>query len=85
MSITKDFEKMAWGSHGDECSYDTDLVNELLAHTRALEAMLKKHQYADKAPDNDPLCPECGALEPIGSFHGHRPNCQLGKLLDGVE
>jgi hypothetical protein len=49
----------------------------LLARTRALEAMLKKHEWYD-----DFYCQECSStLGPIE----HAPGCQLAKLLEGIE
>lgn len=77
MSITKDFENVAWNESTEITgTYKVEEVDELLAHTRALEVMLKKHERVGG------VCPECGvwALEV-----NHKRDCQLAKLLEGVE
>lgn len=80
MSITKDFEKRkkGTGSTFGDYYFESD-VAELLAHTRALEAMLKKHEWVTWV-DDVRYCPECEEHD----FVGHRPDCQLAKLLEGV-
>lgn len=59
----------------------------LLNHARALEAMLRKHEWARyNAEWSIASCPECGGdREDIGwAFQrvGHAPDCQLARLLD---
>lgn len=91
MSITKDFEKKL-ERIGDywswEWAYKQDDVDELLAHARALEAMLKKHELVKENIDADGVCwdycPECREYFPIGKGV-HKISCQLAKLLEGVE
>lgn len=76
MSITNGFEDR----HRGECEgvgYADYAVAELLAHTRALEAMLKKHQRTVGG-----VCPECLAW---ALDVNHKRGCKLAKLLDGVE
>ena len=45
MSISKDFEKYQTFGGGFGYIYFAWRIEELLAHTRALEAMLKKHEW----------------------------------------
>ena len=83
MSITKDFEKRPketalFAGHGEW--FATEDVLRLLAHTRALEAMLKKHEWCEN-DTNWRHCDECGTSE----TSGHKPDCQLAKLIEGVE
>lgn len=77
MSITLDFENRAWKEPPFEDRYSAHDVKQLLAHARALEAMLKKHEWS--GGDAGGECIECG----FGSNHAH--DCQLSKLLEGVE
>lgn len=83
MNITNDFEDCAIlsGDHtlGETMFRVADIVL-LLAHARALEAMLKKVQWVTWVGDIR-YCPECEEHD----FVGHTPDCQLAKLLDGVE
>lgn len=84
MSITKDFEKRVKGVADEytlEYMFELKDVVELLAHARALEAMLKKHEWSDNGFDDELDCKECGCSELIG----HSPDCQLAELLEGVE
>lgn len=89
MSITNGFEdKRAWSDVGHV--YSEIYVDDLLAHARALEAMLKKHEFANYDSEwGDSRCPECGgSKESMGNPEesiGHAPDCQLAKLLEGVE
>lgn len=73
MSITKDFNT-AMGK------YSRQDVVELLAHARACESMLEKHEWSSIAW-GVPGCPDCMNQEQ----QGHKPDCQLAKLLEGVE
>ncbi len=73
MSKLIDDTEFSWNAHD---GYKTDLVDQLIDHARALEAMLKKHEYSDEG-----YCPECGMSE----FHGHDLDCQLAKLLEGCD
>lgn len=89
MSITKGFENRRlgvpdeeWSEHGTY-KYWGDDIERLLKHARALEAMLKKHE---RLPAHRKLmspgdCLECG----FSDKHGHAHDCQLAKLLEGVE
>ena len=87
MSITKDFEKRRipvpkeeWSEHGT-FKYWGDDIEWLLKHTRALEAMLKKHEWSGSRDwGSASCCLECDALE-----LPHEPDCPLAKLLEGVE
>lgn len=86
MSITKDFEKKRFEiEHQPGYSsyyYKSEDVDKLVAHTRALETMLKKHEWSARdGVDLDSACPECRGWECLD----HEPDCQLAKLLDGVE
>jgi len=74
MSITSGFEE---SKNALTRTYPDFRVDALLAHTRALEAMLKKHEWTKPYA---PTCSECGMYE----SQGHAPNCQLAKLLEGV-
>lgn len=81
MSITKDFESKIRESRYHLfpiAFWAEEDVRELLAHARALEAMLKGYMYAPGVWSN---CSCCGKEEGMGHF----PNCQLAKLLEGVE
>lgn len=60
--------------------YDPRDVDELLAHTRQLEAMLKKHEWVDY--DGTDYCVECVGLKHYGNPKGHAPDCELAKLLE---
>lgn len=82
MSITKDFEKRLLRQPP---FYREKDVEELLAHTRALEAMLKKHEWNAGKDDQHPddCCPECKAFKYVPG--GHKQDCQLAKLLEGVD
>lgn len=84
MSITKDFE----GSyHKAHLFRDTALVvtakrvDALLTHARALEAMLKKHEWLHLAFRGLTACPECQQPR----LAGHSTDCQLAKLLEGAD
>jgi len=81
MSVTKEFEDHA-NKAGNFLSravvYSMVDVDRLLAHTRALESMLKKHEWA--SGDGGCECPECGELKQ----YDHSPDCQLAKLLEGI-
>lgn len=67
MSITKDFEKTILYR-----GYRAEDVLALLAHARALEEMLRKHQF-DQGGYGD--CPECQCDQ------YHSPGCALAKLI----
>jgi len=89
MSITKDFEKRSrihldvYGPSGpvQEELYDPDMTDKLLAHARALEEKLKCLEWLGDDEGNMGTCPICGTAE----FQGHSPDCQLNRLLEGVE
>lgn len=81
MSITKGFEeRRTFPRENGPAMFYWDDVGHLLRHARALEAMLKKHEWADSEFST---CPECGHGESNGFKHA--PDCQLAKLLEGVE
>lgn len=87
MSITKDFETRPAGCM--ECGgARIEDVNALLAHTRDLEAMLKKHEWSSVEWDGNyydhedkDACPECRGWKE----KGHSPDCAIAKLIKGVE
>lgn len=85
MSITKGFEeRRAFPVADGPARFYWDDVGHLLRHARELEAMLKKHEWAATlGPDRDAACPECGEWAGLGGKHA--PDCQLAKLLEGVE
>lgn len=69
------FEEMEW-SH-EEGRYYTGGTIKLLAHARALEAMLRKHEWS-AIVYGVAGCPNC-----MRQVHqGHLPDCQLAKLLE---
>jgi len=74
MSLTKNFEKRQ-GYDLPNYVYAYEDVAELLAHTRSLEAMLKKHEWG-----SENRCLECYAVIDLP----HTPNCPLAKLIEGV-
>lgn len=81
MSITKDFERREMnGRQASQVFYWPADVKQLLAHARALEDMLRKHQWSDEGV----FCPECGYWKPGSkvSHVGHSPDCALAKLLE---
>lgn len=81
MSITNDFEDKR-GFVDGHIGYDLATVSELLAHARALEAMLKKHEWClGVGQDHDAACPECEEWKYFGK---HAPDCALAKLLEGT-
>jgi len=79
MSITNNFEALPAGCMECGGPYIKDVV-ALLDHARALEAMLKGFEWVDNEWD-EKWCLNCG--NPIES--GHSPDCQLARLLEGVE
>jgi len=86
MSITKDFEKRLLPIENSTV-YGKDETEALLEHARALEAMLKKHEWHGRE-NNDGSniwCPECGVDCGILEDRPHVSDCQLAKLLEGVE
>ncbi len=80
MSITKDFEKKKtrigdyWVS---EEAYKPDDVDALLAHARALEAMLKELEWSGLPNYWGLICPICKGTK-------HTRDCALAKLLEGT-
>lgn len=85
MSITKGFEKGRWRADAftaDTLVYGQNDVDQLLTHARDLEAMLRKLEWADTDDFGDRYCPEC-EMSRLGG--DHTTDCQLAKLLDGVE
>ncbi len=90
MSITKDFEKrnMTFDADGDPDYHDsTQDVDQLLAHTRNLEAMLRKHEWARYDSEwGLSHCPECsGDRDDTGWITdkiGHSPDCELARLIE---
>lgn len=79
MSVTKGFEEKEIRFYGeDTVHYNEDDVLPLLAHARALETMLKKHEWAEY--EGAYYCPECLGLRD----DGHKTDCQLAKALEGV-
>ena len=55
--------------------FDWD-VEDLITHARALEAMLKKHEFS--GGDHSIWCPECKGYY----ADGHSPDCELARLLE---
>ena len=49
-------------------------VEGFIDHARALEQMLRKHEFCNE----DLWCPECGRRRD----KGHTPDCALAKLLE---
>jgi len=80
MSITKDFEARIQGKPGLAPYYLVQDCAALLAHARALEALLKEHEWT-LCDNGEWECPECGGRQ----AGGHELDCQLAKLLEGVE
>lgn len=81
MSIThgfEDWEGHAGGFQTNTTVYSKMKVDALLAHARSLEAMLKKHEWAEY--EGTYYCPECLGLRD----DGHKTDCQLAKLLEGI-
>lgn len=78
MSITKEFEKRRLEIDNWNRGYMEKDVEALLAHARSLEAMLKKHEWAEY--EGTYYCPECLGLRD----EGHKTDCQLAKPLEGV-
>jgi len=75
MSVTRDFEERISWDDMNHSYFEYDTVIELLSHARALEAMLKKHEF-----------PENGDCEECHEYRGrHSQDCQLAKLLEGVK
>lgn len=71
--LTDGFEERvvpAWEFLGGARAYGQNDVDQLLVHTRALEAMLRK---AGECHEGCPICE---------SYNGHSPKCELAKLLD---
>ena len=48
---------------------------DLINHARALEAMLRKHEWS--AGDFGGRCPECDGVD----HRGHSPDCELARLI----
>jgi hypothetical protein len=82
MSIINDFEinKIKDQSGGEY--YNSIFVEALLVHARALETLLKKHEFGDHAY-LEGRCLECGADSCDDWKHEH--DCELAKLLEGVD
>lgn len=84
MSITSGFGERV--SFGLERGFYVADVLELLEHTINLEAMLRKHQWANYDSEwGDCRCPECGGSRysvghPAEKI-GHSPDCALAKLI----
>jgi len=81
MSITTGFEEREEYCGGDDINLSYFSVKdtlELLAHTRALEAMLRKHEFVLETVYS--FCPECSGMK---TGNGHSTDCQLAKLLGG--
>ena len=78
MSITKNFEeKMVYMA--DTGIFNWEDVKGLLGHARALESMLKKHEFSTMNTEGLCLCPECKGY----IVHGN--GCELVNLLEGME
>jgi len=69
--LTDGFEELA-GYGIERGFYITDVVR-LLAHTRKLEAMLKRQEF-----DDDGICKECHSPR---SLFEHSPDCELARLI----
>jgi hypothetical protein len=72
-----------------------EAVNQLLDHARQLEArnrelvaMLRKHEWVLESIDDDDICwdycPECRVYKPQTDGK-HKDDCQLSKLIGGLE
>lgn len=73
--ITDGFESLQENCGNEENQYWSSDVNRLLAHARALEAMLTA-----TGSNNVYGCPTCGKL--VNYSGGHSPDCALAKLLE---
>jgi len=73
MSITSGFEKKEIIDPSGGSYYNAIFVQDLLAHARALEDMLRKHQWSGDGP----WCQECGNHQD----DGHASDCSLAKLI----
>jgi len=80
MSITKDFEQKAIKTPGGGAIFSRPDVMELLAHTRALETMLKKLEWT-YWPKRQGFCRAC--LQEVS--RGHTYDCPIAKLLEDGE
>lgn len=61
----------------------TGIELELLVHARALEAMLRKHEFNGNPEPCTGVCPECRRPEPLlDDAEAHSPDCELAKLLE---
>lgn len=78
--LTDGFESKMMGSDDVffDC-YSKQDVEKLLAHTRALEAMLKKHEWKWDGELADSFCLECGRIK---DHRGHTHDCELARLLE---
>lgn len=83
MSITKDFESRLLPIEHSTV-YGKDETEALLEHARALEAMLRKHEWEPDAEDvTIKRCPECGrAYDYPFKDMRHFKTCHLAKLLE---
>lgn len=82
MSITKEFEERRIRADefiGTTRVYGANDVRALLAHARALEAMLENVQWS-YGGDECPICYRSSVYD----YAKHTPDCQLAKLLEGV-
>jgi len=80
MSRLIDDTESSWEIHE---GHNPDLVNQLIAHARALETFLKKIEW--DTSEKQHTCSWCG--QPKKEYKpnmGHAENCQLAKLLEGV-
>lgn len=75
MSITKNFEQRHF--RGEYIGYHERDVEALLAHARALEAMLKELEWSALPNYWGLICPICKGTK-------HTPDCALNKLLEGT-
>ena len=73
----EDHANLAWNYKDDAIVYSMVDVDRLLAHTRKLEAMLKKHEFSDN-DYVDNFCPSCYNYE----IEGHSPDCELARFIE---
>lgn len=87
ISITKDFELFGVKTPGGGVIYPRSKADALLSHARALEKMLKKHEWSENPEGvTERQCMECGVrIDYPFQAPRHAHDCQLSKLLEGVE
>lgn len=82
MRITKDFEKRFLCEAASGSRFVSEEVVKLLAHARALEDMLRKHEWDGFDFGDDEMCPDCCPECESARTNGHSPGCELARLLE---